>query len=152
MHPCFVHFITTHRGFKIECTAIESDLKIITFSSLGYSGSTALIISHHYITRYFRIKKRTVWVPCPEIKKKLVQYKMIGQGKGTRPVQYCKYFFFRADSLNKKMREREGHIEHKFLHKIHLPLPSFQWNCIDFCPFPVEESELCVIFIIAAAV
>ena len=77
---------------------------------------------------------------------------MIGQGKRTTPVQYRKYFFFRADSLNKKMREREGHIEHKFLHKIHLPLPSFQWNCIDFCPFPVEESELCVIFIIAAAV
>ena len=82
--------------------------------------------------------------------KKRLQYKTIGL---LGPVQYHKLsgFFFKSDSL-KQEDEREGHIEHKFLHKIHLPLPSFQWNCIDFCPFPVvEESELCVIFIITEA-
>ena len=93
------------------------------------------------------LKKSIVWVSCSEIIKKLEYTKTIGQG-GLFSIKSG--IFFRSDFLKQEdEREGDGHIEHKFLHKIHLPLPSFQWNCIDFCPFPVaEESDLCVIFII----
>ena len=105
--------------------------------------------SHHQQGEEEDLKKVLFgFLVMKQVIKKLEYTKTIGQG-GLFNIK-SGIFIFRSDFLKQEdEREGDGHIEHKFLHKIHLPLPSFQWNCIDFCPFPVvEESDLCVIFII----
>ena len=98
MHPCFVHFITTHRGFKIECTAsIESDLEIIIY----------YMYSHHQQGEEEDLKKSIVWVSCSEIgnKKVRIYTKTIGQG-GLFNIKSG--IFFRSDFLKQEDERDRG--------------------------------------------